>query len=160
MRRRSLGLACRSLHKHKKFSRQPALRSLTLDNAFEGHVDVRRIQSASLYQGHLFAFGIICSVLRLDFSHFGKICLVADQHESHVFLSMGAKLGQPALNVLKTLLLGDVINEQGPRCTSVIRRGDCTVSVLPSSIPNLSFNDVSGLGGNCARRKLNTDGRP
>lgn len=72
---------------------------------------------------------------------------------------MGAKLGQPALNVLKALLLGDIINEQGPRRTSVVRGGDCTVSVLPSSIPNLSLNDVSGLGGNCARRELNTDGR-
>ena len=140
-------------------SRQPVLWSLTLDNAFERHVDVRRIQSASLYQGHLFALGIICSVLRLDLSHLCKVSLIANQHKGHVFLSMGAKLGQPALNVLKTLLLGNVVNEQGPRRTSVVRGGDCSVSVLPSSIPNLSFNDVSGLSGDCARREFNTDGR-
>ncbi len=83
---------------------------LTFNDAFEGQIDVAAIQRACLDDCHLLALRKIGSIFSLDLSHFGQVSLVANHHESHVLLAVGAQLGQPILNVLKRLLLSYIVN--------------------------------------------------
>ena len=63
---------------------------LTFNDAFEGQIDIAAIQRACLNDCHLFALRKIGSIFSLHLSHFGQVRLVANQHESHVLLAVGA----------------------------------------------------------------------
>ena len=130
---------------------------LTFDNTLEGEVDIRRVQSACFNQGHLLALSVVSCVFRLDLAHLSQIRLVPDQHQRHVLLTVRAQLGQPALDILKRLLLRDVVDEQRARRAPIVRRRDGSIAVLPCRVPNLRLNDVARLCGDCARRELHAD---
>ena len=108
----------------------------------------------------MLALCIIRSVFCLNFAHLGEISLVADQHEGHVLLTVSSQLSEPALDILKGLLLGNVIDEKCTRRASIIGTGDGAISILTSSVPYLGLNDVSCLSRDSPRCKLHTNGRP
>ena len=49
-----------------------------------------------------------------------QVTLVADQHNDDVAVCMVSQLLQPTLHVFIGQVLGDVIDQQGPHCTTVI----------------------------------------
>ena len=64
---------------------------------------------------------------------------------------MVTKFLQPTLHVLKGTVLGNIIDKQGTNCSSVVRRGDGPITLLPGSIPDLRLDGfplgLDGLGG-------------
>lgn len=72
-----------------------------------------------------------------------QIALVSDEHNDDVGIGMISKLLEPARHVFVGLVLADIVDEEGSNRTAVVCGGDGTVTLLSSSVPNLSFN---GLG--------------
>ena len=46
----------------------------------------------------------------------------------------------PVLDIVKTLLIGDVIHQHDPHCPPVVGRGDGPESLLASRVPYLQFD--------------------
>jgi hypothetical protein len=55
---------------------------------------------------------------------------------------MIAELFQPACDVLVGLVLGDVVDEEGADCATVVSTGDGAVALLASGIPDLSLDGL------------------
>ena len=70
---------------------------------------------------------------------------------------MRAQLREPALNILKRLLLCDVVDQERSRSTAIVRRCNSSVSVLASCVPNLRLNHIACLRGYRSSRKLDAD---
>ena len=107
----------------------------------------------------MFSLSVVSRILCLDLPHLRQVRLIPNQHQCHVLLAMGAQFGQPPLNILKRLLLGDVIDEKRPRCPPIVGRGDSSVAVLPRRVPNLRLDHVTSLGCDCACCELHANGR-
>jgi len=71
---------------------------------------------------------------------------------------MVPELLEPPRDVYVGLVLCDVVNEEGADCPSVVCRGDGSVSLLTSSVPNLRLYGLA-IDRDGACRKLNPDGR-
>lgn len=55
-------------------------------------------------------------------------------------------------------MLADIVNEEGTNGAAVVCGGNSTVSLLPSSVPNLCLDSL-GVDLDGARGELDTDGR-
>ena len=71
-----------------------------------------------------------------------EVTLVANEHDGHVWVCVLAGVFEPAGEVVERLTSGDVVNEEGTHRTSVIRRSDRTISLLPGSVPNLCLDGL------------------
>lgn len=69
-----------------------------------------------------------------------QIALVADQHNDNIGISMISELLQPSSNVFISLVFADIVDKQRTNGTAIISRCDCSISFLPSSIPDLCFD--------------------
>lgn len=61
-----------------------------------------------------------------------QIALVTDEHDHNVGVGMVAEFLEPAADVLVGLMLGNIVDEQGTDGTTVVRRGNGTVTLLSS----------------------------
>lgn len=71
-----------------------------------------------------------------------QIALISDQHNDDIRIGVISQLLQPSCYVLVCLVFADIVNEQSSDGTSVVCRCDGTVSLLPSSIPDLCLNGL------------------
>lgn len=101
--------------------------------------------------------GKLFGVLRGHGSQMPQIALVTHEHDDNVLVGMVAQFLQPSVHVLKRHALADIVDEEGADSTAVVGRGDCAITFLASSIPNLCLDclgvDLNGSGG-----KLDADG--
>lgn len=86
-----------------------------------------------------------------------QIALVPNQHDNDVAIGMISKLLKPARDVLISHVLRDIIYQQSTHRASVICRGDGSVSLLTSSVPNLGL-DCLGVDLNRACGEFDTNG--
>jgi hypothetical protein len=85
-----------------------------------------------------------------------QIGLISHQHDDNVAVSMIPEFLQPSRDILKCLVLADIIHKQGSDCTTVVSGCDGAVSFLSSSIPDLGFDGL-GVDLDAAGRKLYAD---
>lgn len=71
-----------------------------------------------------------------------QIALVSHQHDDNVCVGMVAELFQPACDVLVGLVLGDVVDEEGADCATVVGAGDGAVTLLAGGIPDLRLDGL------------------
>ena len=90
-------------------------------------------------------------------SEMSQIALVSDQHDDDVGVGVVSELLQPPSDVLIGLVLGDIVNQKGSDCASVVSGSNSPVSLLSCGIPDLRLDclcvNLDGSG-----RKLHTDG--
>ena len=87
-----------------------------------------------------------------------QITLVSDQHDDNVGIGVIPQLLQPPVDILVGLVFADIVDEKGTNGTTVVSRGDGTVTFLTSSIPDLSL-DRLGIHLDRAGCELDTDSR-
>lgn len=85
-----------------------------------------------------------------------QITLVSNEHDDNVGIGMVPKFFQPPGDVVIGLMLADVVNKQGADSTTVVGRGDGTVSLLTGRIPNLCLDSL-GVDLDGSSRELDTD---
>lgn len=61
-----------------------------------------------------------------------QIALVSDEHDDDVLIGVIPQFLEPSSNVLVCCMLGDVVDQQCADGTSVVGRGDCSVTLLAS----------------------------
>ena len=71
-----------------------------------------------------------------------QIALVSHQHDDNVCVGMIAELFQPACHVLVGLVLGNVVDEEGADCATVVGAGDGAVALLAGGIPDLRLDGL------------------
>ena len=90
-------------------------------------------------------------LVRLDGPQVPEIGLVSDEHDHNVRLGVVSQLLEPALDILKSRMLGNVVDQERPDRAAVVRAGNGTVALLPRRVPNLRLDGLSlgldGLGG-------------
>lgn len=86
-----------------------------------------------------------------------QIALVSDQHDDDVGIRVVPQLLQPPVDILVGLMFADVVHEQSPDRTTVVRRRDSPVPFLTSRIPNLSL-DRLGIHLDRPGSELDSDG--
>ena len=87
-----------------------------------------------------------------------QITLVSDQHDDNVGIGVIPQLLQPPVDILVGLVFADIVDKKGTHRTTVVGRGDRTVTFLTSSIPDLSL-DRLGIHLDRAGCELDTDSR-
>ena len=87
-----------------------------------------------------------------------QIALVSHQHYHNVRIGVISQLFQPPLDILVSLMLANVIDQESADGTPVVGRCDGTVSLLACGVPDLSF-DGFGVDLDGAGRKLDADSR-
>lgn len=61
-----------------------------------------------------------------------QILLVANEHDGHVGVGILSSIFQPAGKVVECFTAGNVIHQQGTRCTTVVGARDGPKRLLPS----------------------------
>ena len=84
--------------------------------------------------------GELLGILRRNSPEMSQIALVAHKHDDDVGIRMVSELLQPPGNVVVGLVLADVVDEQSADSTTVVSRCDGSISLLTSSIPDLSLD--------------------
>lgn len=87
-----------------------------------------------------------------------QIALVSHQHDDNVCVGMIAELFQPACDVLVGLVLGDVVDEEGADCATVVGTGDGAVALLAGGIPDLCLDGLV-VDLDAASGEFDADGR-
>ena len=83
-------------------------------------LDVGRIQRRRLDEGEVVRLGEGARFLRRHGAQVAQVRLVAHQHDHDVGVGVVAKLSEPALHVLVSQVLGNVVNQQGSNGTTVV----------------------------------------
>ena len=96
------------------------LASFTCENVVESRLDVGRVQRRSLDEGKVVLLGEGARFLRRHGAQVAQVRLVAHQHDHDVGVGVVAKLSEPALHVLVSQVLGNVVNQQGSNGTTVV----------------------------------------
>ena len=79
----------------------------------------------------------------LDLSVGFQVRLVSHQELNNVFVSVFVNLGKPIFDVLEGLSFGDVIDQDDPVSTLVVRSSDSLESLLSSGIPDLQLDGAA-----------------
>jgi hypothetical protein len=87
-----------------------------------------------------------------------QITLVSNKHNDDIGISMIAELFQPSRYIIIGLVLADIVYKESTDRSTVIGRGDCTISLLTSSVPDLRL-DCFCVDLNRSRRKLDPNRR-
>lgn len=124
---------------------------LTSKFVLECQLDVACIQGRSLNEAEPVVLRKLFRILRVHSSEVPQIALVSHQHDDNVCVGMVAELLQPACDVLVGLVLGNVVDEEGTDCATVVSTGDGAVALLAGGIPDLSLDglvvDLDAAGG-------------
>lgn len=86
--------------------------------------------------------GISCGLFLLDLTFVPQVSLVTYQEYDYIAVGELLERLQPLRYVLEAVHVCDVVNEEGTHRTSVIRRSDRTISLLPGSVPNLCLDGL------------------
>lgn len=86
-----------------------------------------------------------------------QIALVSHQHYYDICVGMVPQLLQPSRHVLVSLVLADIVHEEGADGATVIGGGDGAIALLAGSIPDLGLDSLV-VDLDAARGKLHTDG--
>lgn len=87
-----------------------------------------------------------------------QIALVSYEHDDDVGIRMVSQLLQPPRHSLISLVLADIVDEQGAHCSSVVGGCDGAVSLLAGGIPDLCLDRLR-IYLDTPSRKLHADGR-
>ena len=71
-----------------------------------------------------------------------QIALVSHQHDHDIGVCVVSQLLQPAGDVFKGEVLGDVIDEEGPDSTAVVGRRNGPVALLAGGVPDLRLDGL------------------
>ncbi|KAJ6427777.1 hypothetical protein OIU84_023220, partial [Salix udensis] len=69
-----------------------------------------------------------------------QIGLVPDQHDHDIGIRMIPQLLQPPTHIFKCRWLCNIVHEKSSEGTPIVCAGDCSVSLLSSRVPYLSFH--------------------
>ena len=69
-----------------------------------------------------------------------QVALVADEHDSHVWVAVLLHLLKPARQMSEGVTTCDVIDEEGTSSTAVVRACDALERLLTSGVPNLQLD--------------------
>lgn len=96
-------------------------------------------------------------ILRRHSPEMPQIALVPYQHDHNVRIRMVPHLLQPARHILVCLQLADVVHQQRADRTTIVRRRDGPVPLLPGRVPDLGLDRLRvNLDRACG--KLDADG--
>lgn len=87
-----------------------------------------------------------------------QITLVSHKHDNNVTVCMISKLFQPSRDILVSLVLADVVDQERANGSTVVSRCDCSVSFLTRSVPDLRL-DCFRVYLDASSRKLYANGR-
>lgn len=94
--------------------------------------------------------GKLFSLLSRHSPQMSQITLIPNKHDNDIRVGMIAQLLEPAVNVIVSLMLADIVDEQGADSAAVVGGGDCAVSLLACGIPDLGLDglvvDLDGAG--------------
>mmetsp|Transcript_42941 Transcript_42941/g.77611 ORF Transcript_42941/g.77611 Transcript_42941/m.77611 type:complete len:288 (-) Transcript_42941:108-971(-) len=96
--------------------------------------------------------GLLCGDLPLRL----HVALVADQNLAGALVHVSVHLVQPVVHVRKGLAVADVVDQDDPVCSAVVRTRDGTEAFLPCRIPNLELDGLL-VDGNGLEAEVNTD---
>lgn len=101
--------------------------------------------------------GKLLGLLGGDRTKVSQIALVTDQHDHNIGVGVVPQLLQPPVDIVVSLVLADVVDEEGTDGATVVGRGDGPVALLTSSIPDLCLDGL-GVDLDRASRELHADG--
>lgn len=87
-----------------------------------------------------------------------QIALVSDKHDDDVAIRVISELLQPPRDILVSLVLADIVDEEGTDGATVVGRGDGAVTFLAGSVPDLGL-DCFGIDLNATGSEFDADGR-
>ena len=93
----------------------------------------------------------LLGLLSRDRTQVAQIALVTDKHDNNVGVGVVPQLLQPPVDILVGLVLADIVHEEGTDSAAIVGRGNGTVALLTSGIPDLCLD--------CLRVDLNRTGR-
>mmetsp|Transcript_12816 Transcript_12816/g.39407 ORF Transcript_12816/g.39407 Transcript_12816/m.39407 type:complete len:210 (+) Transcript_12816:1973-2602(+) len=120
--------------------------------------DICGVQGRCFDEGEVVLLGKAGPLIGADRPEVLQVTLVAHEHNNNVGIRVVPELPQPAFDVLKGDLLRDVIHEEGADSSPIVRSRDRPISLLTSSIPDLSL-DRSTLSLDATCGKLHPNGR-
>ena len=121
-------------------------------------VDVGRLQRARLDEAEPLALAEGRGVLGAHGAQVPQVGLVPDERDDDVGVGVVAQLLEPPLDVLESLRLGDVVDQQRADRAAVVGRRDRAVPLLARRVPDLGFHGLA-VDGDRAGRELDADSR-
>ena len=87
--------------------------------------------------------GELLGGLKLDDLLADHVALVADQQLLHALGRVAIDFIQPLLDIVKRVLIGDVVHDDDAVCAAVVRAGDGAETLLTGSVPNLELDHLA-----------------
>lgn len=121
---------------------------ITASHAHEEILDVDAVLGTRLEEGNVLLVGEGLSFVELDHTLVLEICLVSYDNLVHVFVSVLLNLSQPVLDVVKGLLVRDIVHKNVSVGSAVVSLRDRSETLLSCSIPlqfasSFGFKSVS-----------------
>ena len=83
------------------------------------------------------------------------VTLVAQDHLLYVSAGVLLDVSDPVLDVVKTLLVGNIVDQHDAHGPAVVGRGDGSEPLLPCCVPDLQFN-LLPIQLNCTDFEINS----
>mmetsp|Transcript_717 Transcript_717/g.991 ORF Transcript_717/g.991 Transcript_717/m.991 type:complete len:227 (-) Transcript_717:135-815(-) len=120
-------------------------------NPLKGGINTTGIESTSLNECQIMLLTEGHGLIRLDSSKMSQVRLISNQHDHNVRLGVISQFLQPTLNILKSGMFANIINEEGSNGSTVVSGGDGAVALLAGRIPDLGLDGfalgLDGFGG-------------
>lgn len=114
----------------------------SLGQFHETFVNVNSGFGGGFQKFHTESFGEFFTLLITDLSIVFEIALVTNQDLSNVWTSVGLDFVQPVLDILETLSIGDVINQNDSISSFIVSGGNGFESFLPGGIPDMELDGL------------------
>lgn len=101
----------------------------------KGLLDVAGIFGRGLKEGNAEAVSKLLGDLIVDNLLLSHIALVADQELVDPLGGVPVNFLQPLLDVVERIHVGDIVDDANAMGSAIVRRGDCTESLLASGVP-------------------------
>ena len=134
----------------------PIRQTHTCQDVLKRQLNVARIQSRRLDEAQVVLTGECSRLLCWHSSQVLQIALVSHQHDNDIAICMIPQLLQPPRHILIRLMLADIVNKERTNSTTVVRRGYGAITLLTSSVPDLSF-DCFGINLDATSGEFDTD---
>jgi len=66
--------------------------------------------------------------------------LVAHEELAYVLIGVSGDVGHPISNIFERFLVRDIVHENNPHCSAIVRLCNCLEALLTGCIPNLQIN--------------------
>lgn len=86
--------------------------------------------------------GKLLGLLGRDRPQVPQIALVTNQHDDNIGVSVIPQFLQPTVDIVVSLVLADIVDEEGADSATVVSGGNGTVSLLTSGIPDLCLDGL------------------